>query len=160
MITYKIGTIPFDGTVTPIVHCIAQDRGLGAGIAASVPEFHKALIRSQPRVEIGDLHCSVDQNGLMIVHLVTKKYSGDKPTREDFQTTLEMFGYCVSQAGVTNFHCPMMGAGIDRLPWEFVESVLIKSPIHFTVWVLPEHPQAEVVRALSTRDTERKPLSS
>lgn len=160
MITYKIGTIPFDGTITPIAHCIAQDRGLGAGIAAAVPEIHKTLIRKQPRVRIGDMHCSVDQNGLMIVHLVTKKYSGDKPTREDFQAALHMLAYYGVNAGVTNFHCPMMGAGIDRLPWEFVEEVLIKSPLHFTVWVLPDHPQAEVVRALQTCDPKREPLSS
>lgn len=103
----------------PLVHCIAADARMGAGIATQFvkryPEMRSYLQQIEP--EVGQVISYVKKGLPMVYNLITKEVSFDKPTREDFNKTIETLKRQVIAQGVSTIAIPLIGAGLDRLDW-------------------------------------------
>ena len=73
-----------------LVHCIAQDAMMGAGIARKFREKYPGMqryIRSK-RPKIGEIVVYEAEDGRVVVNMITKASSWDRPKREDFNKAL------------------------------------------------------------------------
>lgn len=118
-----------------LVHCIAQDAHMGAGIALQFrnkyPRMQAYIKRMKPNV--GDIvvyHASRakgDYEDRIIVNLVTKKTSWDKPTYESLEETLnklEEWQRKTENPEVGYLGMPRIGSGLDKLHWDKVHEMI------------------------------------
>ena len=102
-------------------HCVAQDGGLGAGIAV---QFCK-LFGNRLRTIIRDANPSIpdvvyyysNNRKRGVYNIVTKKYSGGKPTRISFDKSIEILRDKMIENDDKFLAIPLIGAGLDRLSW-------------------------------------------
>lgn len=102
-----------------LVHCIAQDANMGAGIARKFREKYPDMqryIRSK-RPKIGDIVVYKGEDGRVIVNMVTKASSWDKPKREDFNMALVTLCEWIEDERVKYIGMPKIGSGLDQLYW-------------------------------------------
>lgn len=114
--------IPKDLFTTDIdfvwAHCISLDCKMGAGIADTFNKKFpamKPMLLKQPR-QIGDA-LPYTENERLIVNLITKENFWHKPTRNNFENSLRSLKKVLIEQGSTKLAIPLLGAGLDRLPW-------------------------------------------
>lgn len=102
-----------------LVHCIAQDARMGAGIAKvfrdKYPDMQRYIRSRKPNV--GDIVVYEARDGRVIVNLVTKQSSWDKPRRSDLNKALAAFCEWVEEKEVKFIGMPKIGSGLDQLHW-------------------------------------------
>jgi len=113
------------------VHCIAQDARMGAGIALQFRNKYprmQAYIKSK-KPKIGDIvvyyasRAKGDSEDRIIVNLVTKEKSWDKPTYNDLENALiklEEWQRETEDQGNRHLGMPRIGSGLDQLNWNKV----------------------------------------
>lgn len=102
-----------------LVHCIAQDAIMGAGIARKFREKYPDMqryIRSK-RPKIGEIVIYEAEDGRVIVNMVTKASSWDKPKREDFNKALITLVEWIEDERIKYVGMPKIGSGLDQLYW-------------------------------------------
>jgi len=102
-----------------LVHCIAQDAMMGAGIARKFREKYPDMqryIRSK-RPKIGEIVVYEGEDGRVIVNMVTKASSWDKPKREDFNKALITLVEWIEDERIKYVGMPKIGSGLDQLYW-------------------------------------------
>lgn len=104
-----------------LAHCIASDAVMGAGIAV---EFNKRYPHMKQDIQLGKYEVSSvvgfkeEKTGNQeIINLITKKKSYNKPTRVDFNQTLEMLKIYVENNNIKKLAIPRIGSGLDKLNW-------------------------------------------
>ena len=102
-----------------LVHCIAQDAMMGAGIARKFREKYPDMqryIRSK-RPKIGEIVVYEAEDGRVIVNMITKASSWDKPKREDFNKALITLVEWIEDESIKYVGMPKIGSGLDQLYW-------------------------------------------
>lgn len=124
MINYIYGDLFGSPGSEPIVHCISADAALSAGVAAEIEaryNIRHRVVRLHPlpgrlvitRGPIRD-----------VLNLVTKERYWHLPRREDFVTSVRCLRNYLEHRSVRQIHGPLIGTGRDRLPSDWVTSVL------------------------------------
>lgn len=102
-----------------LVHCIASDCAMGAGIATQFvkrnPNMRKFLLALRPK--IGDVLRYEHGREHDVLNLVTKKYSNHKPTRNDFNLTIDNLKKVCVFLNIKKIAMPLIGSGLDNLNW-------------------------------------------
>lgn len=108
-------------------HCISQDAAMGAGIAAQfrlcypkMPPYVRKSMTNYPSV------VRYVENGRVIYNLVTKARYYNKPSRHDFSKAVELLFAELAKHGETKIVMPLIGAGLDQLPWAITRRQLQK----------------------------------
>lgn len=119
-----------------LVHCIASDAIMGAGIAkqfrkqTDVSEIDKMAQNGQ--LEVGKAYLSKQ-----VIHLVTKESSYGKPTRIDFNRALFSMRRLIDKHGIKKIAMPLIGSGLDRLDWSTtrhtIENVFKDTDVEITI---------------------------
>lgn len=111
-----------------LVHCIAHDCRMGAGIAK---EFNRRYPWIKPKVkeELEDLNFKpkcvyVIRNGIHVMNLITKEYSNGKPTIDSFTQAIEQLKLYCEYYSIKNIAMPTIGCGLDRLNWSIVSKII------------------------------------
>lgn len=78
---------------------------------------------SHPNPKIGSC---IEHNG--VYNLITKKYSSGKPTYQSLQNALDDMATQISQnKDIEELIMPKIGCGLDRLNWNEVKNMIIKT---------------------------------
>lgn len=106
-------------------HCVSQDATMGAGIALQfrnryprMPQYVRKNTTQYPNV------VRYVENGQVIYNLVTKAHYYNKPSRRDFAKTVELLFDELEQHDETKIVLPLIGAGLDQLPWAVTRNQL------------------------------------
>lgn len=104
-------------------HCISSDFALGAGIALQFNERYDMKNRlkefSGDDWDVGDT-IKIDN----VYNLITKEFGYQKPTYENLKAAIEDFSNMVYLEKVKKIAIPKIGAGLDKLDWGIVLSIL------------------------------------
>ena len=102
-----------------MVHCIAQDAIMGAGIAKQFrsiyPDIQKSVRNQHPNLP--DCILYTDPDGRHIYNLVTKQSSYGKPTRDSLTQSLILLKPQIIANQDKFLAMPLIGAGLDKLSW-------------------------------------------
>ncbi|MCH5203613.1 MAG: macro domain-containing protein [Oscillospiraceae bacterium] len=116
----------YEGTgESTLVHCIASDFALGAGIAKVFAKMgvKRELCEKYPKEWNGRGYCLMtDTNGVKTANLVTKQSSFGKPTLETLKQALEDFRDKAED--IHRIAMPKIGCGLDKLKWEDVRELI------------------------------------
>ena len=103
-------------------HCVAQDGGLGAGIATQFCKLFgnrlRGIIRDANPSNPDVIYYYSNNRKRGVYNIVTKKYSTGKPTRESFDKSIEILRDKMIENGDKFLAIPLIGAGLDRLSWD------------------------------------------
>lgn len=106
-------------------HCVSQDAAMSAGIALQfrnrypkMPQYVRENATRYPSV------IRYVKDGRVIYNLVTKARYYNKPSRHDFAKAVELLFNELKQHGETKIMLPLIGAGLDQLPWAFTRTQL------------------------------------
>lgn len=109
-----------------LAHCIAEDARMGAGIATQFvkryPTMRTDLHSQQPKT--GQVIPFTETGKPLVINMITKKRSSGKPTRQDFNTTVNALKVYMLQQGLTHLAIPLIGAGLDQLDWSESEEYI------------------------------------
>ena len=105
-----------------LVHCIASDLCLGAGIA--VPMQQRFGLRQAIRASGESVESPTCILTGRVLNLITKSKSYGKPTYSSFQFALEKMREIVVKEGITKIAMPKIGCGLDRLQWTLVKHLI------------------------------------
>lgn len=116
-----------DGTHV-LVHCIAYDHRMGAGIAL---EFCKRYpwLRSDVKNKLlyqrySNISVYSSRNNVTVCNLVTKRYSYGKPTLDSLRDSLKDLARQCVEFNLKKLAMPLIGCGLDRLNWNDVKSII------------------------------------
>lgn len=112
-----------------LVHCVAHDCAMGAGIAKQLTRKYSWL-RTSTKIKLSGLiyepRCvHVSNNQISIFNLITKRYSFGKPTNSSIYLALEQLKKQCLILGIKKLGMPLIGCGLDRLNWEEVKGYII-----------------------------------
>ena len=110
-----------------LVHCIASDLGMSAGIAVPMKKKFNIIQKLKEAAQSHPACVKADR----VFNLITKKRSGGKPTYKSLQTTLDMMKAQVLSGCIKKLAMPKIGCGLDRLSWPMVRD-MIKSTFEDT----------------------------
>lgn len=102
-------------------HCVAQDGGMGAGIAVEFVKRYGTVLRTvikESDTSISDVvffHSSKKKRN--IYNIITKKQSWGKPTRKTFDDAITILRDKMIEQGDKYLAIPVIGSGLDRLSW-------------------------------------------
>lgn len=106
-------------------HCISQDAAMGAGIALQfrnrypkMPQYVRTNATQFPSI------VRYVEDGRVIYNLVTKARYYNKPSRRNFATAVELLFAELAKHGETKIVMPLIGAGLDQLPWAVTRNQL------------------------------------
>lgn len=103
-------------------HCVAQDGGMGAGIATLfVRKFGTELrtIVKEADTNVSDVvYFYSEKKQRAIYNIITKEESWGKPTRKTFDDAIVVLRDKMLQHGDKYLAIPLIGAGLDKLSWE------------------------------------------
>jgi len=105
-----------------LVHCIAQDAVMGAGIALNFRNKYQdmpAYVKKQ-KPDIGSCVMYTSKFGQVVMNLVTKKLSSELPSMSALSRSLEALKKAVIYNKIKKIAMPKIGSGIDRLNWDKV----------------------------------------
>lgn len=109
-----------------LAHCISEDCALGAGIAVEfqrrfkIRDILKEYIRNEPKRYPRTIWTNT--MGRLVFNMITKEKYWHKPTRENFELTLEELIDLCKQLNVHKLGMPRIGCGLDRLQWSWVKN--------------------------------------
>lgn len=106
-------------------HCISNDFKLGAGIAVQFDKRYNMRDRLKRNWNTFDTSyvgkaLKVDN----VYNLITKERCFEKPTYQDLQSALQDMAGQIKQDGVQYLAMPKIGAGLDKLKWTIVLSII------------------------------------
>lgn len=113
-----------------LVHCIATDARMGAGIATQfVKRYPKLRYKLQSmNLQIGDVVLYKQNNSKHeVLNLITKQYSYGKPTRESFNQTILNMKKVVLENNIKQIGMPLIGSGLDKLDWDTSKNLIQKT---------------------------------
>jgi len=134
--------------ISPIVHTIGSDAGFGAGIALTIKRMYPHMVEYLQRLKlkVPDIYKFTVTNGkfnIDIINLVTKKYSYNKPTLQQYKNSINLLLRFCQDNYITTVHMPAIGSGCDRLNWNDVKyllkSILVKNGINVYVYFIDEN---------------------
>ncbi|CAH0547635.1 unnamed protein product [Brassicogethes aeneus] len=107
-----------------LAHCVAEDMGMGSGIAVQFRRDFKRVdeLLSQ-KARQGEM-ALLEVDGRFIYYLVTKRESSGKPTYEKFFSSLKNWRNHVQQHNIKKLAIPRIGCGLDRLEWDKVKFMM------------------------------------
>jgi O-acetyl-ADP-ribose deacetylase (regulator of RNase III) len=120
-------------------HCISQDAAMGAGIALQfrqrypkMPQYVRESVTNYPSI------VRYVEDGRVIYNLVTKARYYNKPSRRDFAKAVELLFADLVKHGETKIVMPLIGAGLDQLPWAVTRNQLeaLSNKYHLNVVVV------------------------
>lgn len=135
--------------VDAVIQCIAQDAGMGAGIAVMFDKRYpgmKMALREMdlqyPTVEVWDKK----ETRPDVINMITKPVSYRPPTFDDFDETMHQVRQIVIANQYKTLAMPMIGAGLDKLNWKTqvlpsIHHHLDDLEIELTVYFTPENCQ-------------------
>jgi O-acetyl-ADP-ribose deacetylase (regulator of RNase III) len=105
-----------------LVHCIASDFHMGAGIAVLFQK--KFSLRNKLKNSI-----IIDEPGSCILigrvfNLITKRRSSGKPTYDTLRASLEKMRNICEWQNINKIAMPKIGCGLDRLQWGKVSEMI------------------------------------
>merc|ERR1712154_620059 len=105
-------------------HCVAQDLGMGKGIATLFKrKFGGFNELKQQRARVGE--CAVlDRKGRYVYYMITKKRSNQKPTYQTIESSIRYMKNHAVINGVSHISMPKIGCGLDRLQWNKVKKIV------------------------------------
>lgn len=109
----------FDTTDKCIAHCVSADFKLGAGIATEVKKKYPKLPNEQGTIGVA---YGIQNNDMLVYHLVTKEKYYHKPTYESLKKSLISMRDQITS--VKTLSIPKLGCGLDRLQWLEVEKII------------------------------------
>ena len=111
-------------------HCIAQDAGMGAGIAT---QFRKLfgnrlinIVREQKPAVVDVVFYYSKNRKRGVYNIITKKYSTGKPSRASFDKAIEILKDKMIENDHHYLAIPLIGAGLDRLSWDDNKATLMR----------------------------------
>ncbi len=107
-----------------LAHCISADFAMGAGIAV---EFNNRYCMKNRLKEIFGEDGGFVGEAIKIdnvYNLITKERYFQKPTYTNLKEALKDMASKIEDDGVTKLAMPKIGAGLDRLDWEIVLSII------------------------------------
>ncbi|XP_059489763.1 uncharacterized protein LOC132204976 [Neocloeon triangulifer] len=113
-----------------IGHCVAEDFEMSAGLAIDFRElFGNVNYLLSLGLKVGQVAVlPVQQNDgtfRYALYIITKEKSrGTRPTRENFEAAIVSLRDVCTALGIKQLGLPKIGAGLDKLPWEFSLEVL------------------------------------
>jgi O-acetyl-ADP-ribose deacetylase (regulator of RNase III) len=110
-------------------HCIAKDLKYGAGIAKEFAKQHPSM-RADLRNKYPDLGDAVKHtsNYRTIYNLITKEISTRKPTGYYYLIrALDNLKKQMVENEEKYLVIPLIGAGLDRLDWDKIQEIIIKT---------------------------------
>lgn len=142
-LTHRVGDLfSYRGA---LAHCVGKDLRMGAGIAVTFKkQFGKVDKLKQQNPEVGSVIYLTHEVHQYLFYLVTKPLSAkSRPTKANFEKSIIVLGDLCNKFKVTELAVPRLGAGLDRLPWEWVEEILTKilvkeNNINVIVYTLPQ----------------------
>ena len=109
-----------------LAHCVSRDFSMSAGIAVRFSNLFggKDELKNQ-NVNIGEV-AWLYRNDRYIYYLVTKENYWNKPTYDNFRTSIRnLFILCVKH-DVKSLSIPKLGCGLDKLQWDKVKQIIIE----------------------------------
>ena len=114
-----------------LVHCIAHDACMGAGIAKTFRKKYlwlKPLVRnSLSRYEYKPRCIYVHYGDIKVFNLVTKKLSFLKPTYKTLQIALDELKEKCEINKIDKIAMPFIGCGLDKLDWNKVQKMICET---------------------------------
>jgi O-acetyl-ADP-ribose deacetylase (regulator of RNase III) len=110
----------------PLVHCVAADFHMGAGIAVKfLQKFgSKEELRSR-NIQVGGV-THLNHKGRFIYYLVTKQLSWGKPTYKTLESSLISMFVDLKEKNIKTIGMPKIGCGLDGLQWNIVKNLIKK----------------------------------
>ncbi len=105
-------------------HCVAKDLDMGRGIAVRFKNIYKSVdeLKAQD-IQVGSVGI-LKNKGDFIYYLVTKTYSGGKPTLHNLEKSLICMKIHAVKNNVKIISMPKIGCGLDKLDWVVVKQML------------------------------------
>ena len=115
--------------------CISADLAMGAGIATKFNYYfntkNELLKYNKECLDIGlDVNFELCQYYYIkpVINFITKEKYWHKPTKEDFEIALNYLPEAMTRINISGkikeIRVPMLGTGLDKLPWSFVKPIL------------------------------------
>ncbi len=118
-----------------IAHCISRNARQSAGIARKLKDKFPVLKTIRPyEGKIGGVVVR-EENGTIIVGMVTKEKHFHKPTYENLEKALLELKKYALQNGITALALPCIGAGRDFLHWPTVRQIIFRHFWHCSTCV-------------------------
>lgn len=105
-------------------HCISEDFRLGAGIAVEFNNRYNMRKRLQEKFGTNGNYIGKALKIDNVYNLVTKQKCFEKPTYQSLQKALEDMATQIKNENVEKLAMPKIGAGLDRLKWTIVLSII------------------------------------
>lgn len=105
-----------------LVHCIASDLGMGAGIA--VPMQKTFGLRGKIQNTGLPLHHPTTILTCRVFNLITKARSSGKPTLDALHMSIIKMRDIAVQEDIKQIAMPKIGCGLDKLSWPQVREIL------------------------------------
>lgn len=103
-----------------LAHCISADCKMGAGVATQFvkhnPFMRDALLSMNPK--IGDVLYYKTEERHGVLNLITKERYFHKPTRKNFNNTINKLKEVTEKYQIKKIAMPLIGSGLDRLDWD------------------------------------------
>ena len=107
-----------------LAHCISADIKMGKGIAVLFKSKFGGVSELQEQSKrVGEVAYLV-RDGRYIFYLITKERHFHKPTHEDFEKAVSELRSLCDELGVLGLSIPRIGAGLDKLDLDYVQSVV------------------------------------
>ena len=108
-----------------LVHCIAADAAMGAGIAVQFARRfpNMALTLRAYTLDVGTAVLFPNQD-YKVINLVTKPKSWQKPSYASFAESIKSMKHIVRLHHIDKIAMPRIGSGLDRLDWNVCRSII------------------------------------
>ena len=122
VLTDKVGDL--FSTKGSLCHCVSKCLGMGKGIAVKFKQDFGGVdeLRSQGP-SIGGV-CTLQRDDRFVYYLITKSHYSDKPTYDDFTSSLTEMAKHMKANGVKEISMPKIGCGLDKLQWDRVTKII------------------------------------
>jgi O-acetyl-ADP-ribose deacetylase (regulator of RNase III) len=116
-----------------LVHCVAEDFVMGAGIAIQFRErFGNVKELKSQKKTVGDcayinISNKNDEKERYAFYLITKKISvGPRPTLKALEKSLFSLRDAMIELGINNISMPRIGCRLDKLKWIDVKPIILR----------------------------------
>ena len=111
-----------------LVHCIAADAAMGAGIAVQFarrfPRMTSILRQSSLSVGTAMVFFPNQDQDYTVINLITKERSWHKPTYQSFTESIQSMKDTVERYRIAKLAMPKIGCGLDGLNWDICRGII------------------------------------
>lgn len=127
-----------------LAHCISEDFRLGAGIAVEFNNRYNMRERLQTKFGTNGDYVGKALKIDNVYNLITKQKCFEKPTYQSLQKALEDMASQIKNDHIKNLAMPKIGAGLDKLKWTIVLSIIKEvfkdTNVNITICFLDDDP--------------------